>query len=72
LTVDKVRKVEPALARSKVAIAGDSFKFARQLAAFLAARGVTFMYRTPITSIHTEGDHVSGVQTGASHLGADA
>lgn len=82
LTADEVRAVEPALARSTVPIAGalhmpadasgDSFKFANQLATFLAARGVTFKYNTPITAIHTEGDGVSSVMTAYGELKADA
>eukprot|EP01031_Cornospumella_fuschlensis_P005930 gene5930-7372_t len=81
LTADEVRAVEPALARSTVPIvgalhmpadaSGDSFKFVNQLATFLAARGVTFKYNTPITAIHTEGDGVSGVTTAHGELKAD-
>ncbi|MES2190822.1 MAG: D-amino acid dehydrogenase [Pseudomonadota bacterium] len=82
LAPEDVRKVEPALAQSTVPItgallmpadaSGDSFKFANQLAAFLEARGVSFMYGTSVTAIHTEGDGVSGIMTKAGPMKAEA
>ena len=82
LTGDQLTDVEPAMGRTAVKVAGalhmpadasgDSFKFVNQLAAFLAARGVTFQYDTPIQSIQTSGDAITGVQTSKGAMHADS
>jgi D-amino-acid dehydrogenase len=82
LSTDEALAAEPALAKTKVPIAGalhlpldasgDSFKFANQLAAFLEARGVKFKYNTLVTAILTEGDGVSAVMTAQGPLTASA
>jgi D-amino-acid dehydrogenase len=50
---------------------GDCHKFTQALAAMAAAAGVTFLYRTTIDRIVTEGDRVTGVATSAGVLTAD-
>lgn len=74
--------VEPAMAHSTVAVAGalhmpadasgDSYKFVNELAAFLAARGVTFRYDTQVQLIRTAGGQVESVLTDSGALQADS
>jgi D-amino-acid dehydrogenase len=74
--------VEPAMAHSTVAVAGalhmpadasgDSYKFVNELAAFLAARGVTFQYDTQVQQIRTAGGQVESVLTDRGAMQADS
>lgn len=51
---------------------GDCHLFTTQLEALAHELGVRFHYGTPLDALHTEGGAVSGVQSGARRLQADA
>ncbi len=51
---------------------GDAHLFTRRLADLAAGQGVRFHASTTITSLRTEGDRVSGVQTSAGFITGDA
>ena len=73
---------EPGLATSLDKIAGglrlpgdetgDCFKFTNSLAAMAAAAGVTFRYGVGIKSLEKKGDKITGVDTSAGRVTADA
>ncbi len=51
---------------------GDCFKFTQHLANLAVDLGVDFRYRTAILGIEREGDRITGVETSAGRLTADA
>ncbi len=73
---------EPALRQRSAKVAGalhlpadasgDSHKFSVALARYLQARGVRFLFNTPIQAITHQGGAISGVQTPSQHMSADA
>ncbi|WP_107759529.1 D-amino acid dehydrogenase [Dickeya sp. Secpp 1600] len=80
----EVTRIEPALLQASVPLtgglylpddeAGDCALFTRQLAEVLQQRGVRFHFNTPIERLRTNDDRrrVTGVETGAGTLAADA
>lgn len=78
----EVARVEPAMARSRVEVAGalhlpadasgDSYKFANGLAAFLQERGVLFRYGVEVQALQREGDAIACVHTLQGPIEADA
>jgi len=79
---DEVDALAPALAQRSATVcgalhlpadaSGDSHKFSAALWRHLAARGVRFMFDTPIQSITREAGRIIGVQTALRRLTADA
>lgn len=79
---DELEQAEPALARTKDKLVGglrmpddetgDCNLFTTRLAAVAEKLGVTFRYGTTIRHIHVDGTGVSGVETDAGLLTADA
>ena len=75
-------RIEPALARVQQKIAGglrlpgdetgDCFKFTQGLARIAAQAGVTFRHGVHIRTVRAEGDRITGVDTDAGPLTADA
>jgi D-amino-acid dehydrogenase len=73
---------EPALARVREKFVGglllpgdetgDCFKFTQRLADLAAARGVDFRFATKIRALQRGGDRISGVDTEAGTIAADA
>lgn len=79
---DELEKAEPALARTKNKLmgglrtpndeTGDCNLFTTQLAAEAVKLGVTFCYDTTIKAMHADGSGISGVETDAGLMTADA
>ncbi|MGB6103371.1 MAG: D-amino acid dehydrogenase [Pusillimonas sp.] len=79
---NELEKAEPALARTKDKLVGglrtpddetgDCNLFTTQLAAEASKLGVTFRYGTVIKQVHVDGAGVSGIETDAGLMTADA
>ena len=82
LGASEIDAFEPALRQRSAKVAGalhlpadasgDSHKFSVALARYLQARGVRFLFNTPIQAITHQGGAISGVQTPSQHMSADA
>ena len=82
LGASEIDAFEPALRQRSAQVAGalhlpadasgDSHKFSVALARYLQARGVRFLFNTPIQAITHQGGSISGVQTPSQHMSADA
>ena len=82
LSPDQTVAIEPALAPIAAAIKGavfypedergDSHAFSVELANWLTARGVTFLYETEVTALRAEKNRVRAVDTLAGPIEADA
>lgn len=82
LSAEEAGGTEPALTRTSVSLSGalhlpqdasgDSHKFARNLAFFLAERGVQFQYDTTIRSLDREGDAITRIHTSSGTMTAQA